>query len=46
MPDHVDSLDFVIRISLRANLDDRLVVNGVPIGGRAGLSIGFVVASC
>jgi hypothetical protein len=46
MPDHVDSLDFVIRISLRANLDDRLVVNGVPIHGRAGLSIGFVVASC
>jgi hypothetical protein len=46
MPDHADSSDFVVRISLRANPDDRVVINGVPIGGRAGLSIGFVVACC
>jgi hypothetical protein len=46
MPDHADSLGFVIRISLRANPDDRVVINGVPIGGRDGLSIGFVVAGC
>jgi hypothetical protein len=32
---HVDSLGFVVRISLRANPDDRVVINGVPISGRA-----------
>jgi hypothetical protein len=46
MPDHADSLGFVIRISLRVNPDDQVVINGVPIGGRAGLSIRFVVVGC
>jgi hypothetical protein len=46
MPDHTDSLGFIVRISLRANPDDRVVVDGVPIGGRAGPSIEFVVAGC
>jgi phage head maturation protease len=44
MPDHADSSGFVVRISLRANPDDRVVINEVSIGGRAGLSIGFIVA--
>jgi hypothetical protein len=39
-------LGFVIRISLRVNPDDQVVINGVPIGGRAGLSIRFVVVGC
>jgi hypothetical protein len=46
MRDHADSLGFVVRISLSANPDDRVVINGAPIGGRAGLSIGFIVAGC
>jgi hypothetical protein len=46
MPDHVDSLDFLVRISPRANPDDRVVIDGVPIDGRAGPSIGSVVAGC
>jgi hypothetical protein len=46
MPDHVDSLGFVVRISLRANPDDRIVVEGVLIGGRTGPSIRFVVPGC
>jgi hypothetical protein len=46
MPDHADSLGFVVRITLRANSDDRIVINRVPIGGRVGPSIGFIVASC
>jgi hypothetical protein len=36
----------LIRISLRANPDDRLVINRVLINGHVGLSIGFVVACC
>jgi hypothetical protein len=40
MPDPADSKGFIVRISLRANPDDRVVINGVLIGGRAGLSIG------
>jgi hypothetical protein len=32
--DHADSLGFVVRISLRANLEDRVVIDGVPIVGR------------
>jgi hypothetical protein len=43
MPDHVDSSGFVVQISLRANPKDWVVIDGVSIGGRAGLSIGFVV---
>jgi hypothetical protein len=43
MPDHVDSSGFVVRISLRVNPKDWVVIDGVSIGGRAGLSIGFVV---
>jgi hypothetical protein len=46
MPDHADSLGFVVRISLRTNSEDRVVIDGVPIGGHVGLSIGFVVAGC
>jgi hypothetical protein len=45
-PDHADFLSFVIRISPRANPDDRVVVDGVLIIGHAGLSIEFVVAGC
>jgi hypothetical protein len=45
-PNHVDSLGFVVRISHRANPDDRVVVDGVSIDGRAGPSIEFVVAGC
>jgi hypothetical protein len=45
-PDHADSLGFVVRISLRANPDDRVVIDGVPIGGRARPLIGFIVAGC
>jgi hypothetical protein len=44
MSDHVDSSGFVVQISLRANPKDQVVIDGVLIGGRAGLSIGFVVA--
>jgi hypothetical protein len=44
--DHADSSGFVVRISLRANLNDRVVVDGVPIDGRIGPSIGFVVPDC
>jgi hypothetical protein len=40
------SLGFIVRISVRANLNDRVVIDEVPIGGRVGPSIGFVVASC
>jgi hypothetical protein len=46
MSDHADSLGFVGWISLRANPDDRVVINGVPIGGRVRPSIEFVVAGC
>jgi hypothetical protein len=44
MLDHADSSGFVVRILLRVNSDDHVVINGVPIGDRARLSIGFVVA--
>jgi hypothetical protein len=43
MSDHDDSSGFVVWFSLRANPDDREVVDGVPIGGRARPSIRFVV---
>jgi hypothetical protein len=46
MPDHVDSSGFVVWLLLRANPDDRVVIDGVSIGGRGGLSIGFVIAGC
>jgi hypothetical protein len=46
MPDHADFLSFVVRISLRANLNDRVVIDGVLIGGRIGPSIRYVVAGC
>jgi hypothetical protein len=46
MPDHADSSGFIVRILPRANSDDWLVVDGVPIGGRVGPSIGFVIAGC
>jgi hypothetical protein len=46
MPDHADSLGFVVQISLRANLDNQVVDNGVPIGGRVGPLIEFVVDGC
>jgi hypothetical protein len=45
-PNHVDSLDFTVRISHRANPDDRVVVDRVSIDGRVGPSIEFVVAGC
>jgi hypothetical protein len=46
IPDHADSSGFVVRISPRGNPDDWVVIDGAPIGGRAGPSIGYVVASC
>jgi hypothetical protein len=36
----------ILCISLRASPDDRVVVDGVLIGGCAGLSIKFVVTGC
>jgi hypothetical protein len=39
------SLDFIVHISVRANLDDRVVVDEVSIGGHVGPSIRFFVAS-
>jgi hypothetical protein len=44
--DHVNSLGFDVRISPRANPEDRVVVDRVLIGGHVGLSIGSVVAGC
>jgi hypothetical protein len=44
--DHADSLVFIIRISLRANSEDRVVVYEIPIDSCVGLSIKFVVAAC
>jgi hypothetical protein len=46
MPDHADYSGFVIQISLRAKPNDRVVVDGVLIDGRAEPSIRFIVASC
>jgi hypothetical protein len=40
------SSGFIVRILVRVNPDDRVVVDEVPIGGRIGPSIGFIVASC
>jgi hypothetical protein len=45
MPDHTGSLGFIVRISLRTNSDDWIVIDGVPIGSRARPSIRFIVAS-
>jgi hypothetical protein len=39
------SSGFIVRISVRANPDDRIVIDEVPIGGRIGPSIKFFVAS-
>jgi hypothetical protein len=39
------SSGFIVQISVRANSDDRVVVDEVPIGGRVGPSIRFFVAS-
>jgi hypothetical protein len=39
------SSGIIVRISVRANLDDRVVVDEVLIGGRVGPSIRFFVAS-
>jgi hypothetical protein len=39
-------LGFVVQISVRANPDDQVVVDVVPIGGCDGPLIGFVVAGC
>jgi hypothetical protein len=44
--DYVDSSGFVVWIWLRANMDDQVVIDGVPIGGHVGPSIGFVIAGC
>jgi hypothetical protein len=40
------SSGFIIRISVRANLNDQVVIDEVPIGGRVGPSIGSIVAGC
>jgi hypothetical protein len=46
MPDHADSLGFIVRISLRANPEDQVVIDGVPIDSHVRLSVRFVVAGC
>jgi hypothetical protein len=40
------SSGFIVRISVRANPDDRVVIDEVSIGGRVRPSIGSVVADC
>jgi hypothetical protein len=40
------SSGFIVRITVRANPDDRVVVDEVLIGGRVGPSIRSVVAGC
>jgi hypothetical protein len=45
-PDHANSLGFIVRISLRANLDDRVVVDEVPIDGHVEPLIEYVIAGC
>jgi hypothetical protein len=40
------SLGFIVRISVRANPDDRVVIDEVLIGGYFRPSIGSVVAGC
>jgi hypothetical protein len=37
---------FIVQISVRTNLDNRVVIDEVPIGGHVGPSIGSVVAGC
>jgi hypothetical protein len=44
--DHVDSSGFLVWISPRANSEDRVVIDRVPISGRTGLLIGSVIAGC
>jgi hypothetical protein len=39
------SSGFIVRISVRANPDDQVVIDEVPIGDRVGPSIRFFVAS-
>jgi hypothetical protein len=39
------SSGFIVQISVRANPDDRIVVDEVPIDGRVGPSIRFFIAS-
>jgi hypothetical protein len=39
------SLGFIVQISVRANPDDWVVVDEVPVGGRVGSSIKFFIAS-
>jgi hypothetical protein len=39
------SSGFIVQISVRANPDDWVVIDEVPIGGRVGLSIRFFVAN-
>jgi hypothetical protein len=52
VPDHVDSSVFLVQISPMANPEDRVVIDGVSIGGRfliaghVGLLIRSVVAGC
>jgi hypothetical protein len=46
MFDQANSSSSVVQILLRANPDDRIVVDGVSIDDHAGLSIRFVVVSC
>jgi hypothetical protein len=41
---HANSLGFIVRISPRANPKDWVVIDGVPIGSRNGLSIRFIIA--
>jgi hypothetical protein len=40
------SSGFIVRISVRANPDDRVVIDEVSIGGRVRPSIRSVVAGC
>jgi hypothetical protein len=40
------SSGFIVRISMRANPDDWVVVDEVPIGGHVGASTGSVVTGC
>jgi hypothetical protein len=42
--DRVDSSGFLVWILPRVNPKDQVVVDGVPIDGRARLSIGSIVA--
>jgi hypothetical protein len=46
MPDHADSSGFIVRMSPRGNLKDRLVIDGVPIDYHVRPLIESVVAGC